>query len=240
MLKVLRKVLILSSWAVVAAPTALRGQTRLDDITPFLMEQESEIALARSSAPHDIGAAAAVWVLERDGYRKVSEGTNGFECFVGRGWSGPIEVGPDGNRRLHPDLFDPELRAPHCFNERAATSVLPLHIARTRALLNGMPAERLNVEMAAMLGSSLRRAEPGAMAYMMSPGQDLGPDFAAWRPHVMVYLPDVSNADWGIPGFTHDYPFVAESGSPWAVAVMPMRRYSDGSWAPENVAGRHH
>ena len=76
------------------------------------------------------------------------------------------------------------------------------------------------------------------MAYMMSPNQDLGSAFGSWRPHVMIYLPDLANEDWGIPGFSHDFPFIAESGTPWSVAVVPMRRCSDGSWAAEAVPGR--
>lgn len=214
-------------------------ETYLDDIAHYLMDVEAEVELARSAAPHGLGEDADVWVLESDGYRQVATGSNGFACFVGRGWSGPVLVGPVGNRRLHPDVFDHDLRAPHCFNPAAAESILPWQLARTEALLDGVAAEALDRTLNARIGRDLALPAPGAMAYMMSPGQDLGPDFGAWRPHVMVYIPDLDNGDWGIPGFTHDFPFVAESGGPWAVAVLPMRRYSDGSWASQEVDGRH-
>ncbi len=224
-----------------ALPPSVAAQgTRLTDVTPYLMERDGEIALARSAAPNHLGDEAAIWVLTPSGYERVAEGSNGFVCFVGRGWSGPILVGPEGNRRLHPDVFDAKVRAPHCLNEKAARSVMPWQRERTRLLLEGVPAERVDATIEGEIGGTLSLPEPGAMAYMMSPGQDLGPDFAAWRPHVMIYLPHLTNADWGIAGFTHDYPFVAESGTPWSVAVVPMRRYSDGSWAPETVTGREH
>jgi hypothetical protein len=211
--------------------------TKLGDLTPFLMPRAEEIVMARSSAPGQLGAQAAVWVLTREGY--AEPGTNGFACFVGRVWSGPIVIGPPTARRLHPDVFDSKLRAPHCFNPKAVQSVLPWQLGRTRLILAGTAAEEVDARLEEeVTAGRLRHAEPGAMAYMMSPHQDLGPAFGPWRPHVMVYLPRLTNADWGITGFTHDYPFVAEAGTPWAVAVMPMRAYSDGSHAAEKVAGR--
>ncbi len=234
-------VAILAAVGLVATSTAASAaaQTTLADVTPFLMDRDAEVALARSAAPNGIGDRATVWVLTPSGYEQVAEGSNGFHCFVGRGWSGPILIGQGENQRVHPDLFDPLLHAPHCFNAMAARSVLPWQIERTRLILAGVPAEEVNERIQADVHAGrIELPEPGAMAYMMSPRQDLGPDFGAWRPHVMVYLPDLSNGDWGITGFTNDYPFVAESGTPWSVAVLPMRRYSDGSWAPETVTGR--
>ena len=229
--------------ACLALAAPLAGQndgTRLTDITPWLMDRTAEIAMARSSAPYGLGDEATVWVLTARGYERAVEGSNGFACFVGRGWSGPILIGPPDGRRLHPDVFDRQLRAPHCFNPAAARSILPWQIARTRARLAGVPAERVDAEMQRQLeAGDLTAPEAGAMAYMMSPRQDLGPDFGPWRPHTMVYLPYLSNPDWGIPGFTHDFPFVAEPGTPWAVAVLPMAVYSDGSRASATVHGRH-
>jgi hypothetical protein len=231
------RLILTATLALVATLPA--QESRLTDVTPYLMPRAEEIAMARSSAPGQLGAAADVWVLTRDGYVQAERGTNGFACFVGRGWSGPIVIGPPNARRLHPDVFDRGLRAPHCFNAIAARSVLPWQIARTRQLLAGTPAEQVDAKVEEEVKAGrLSHPAPGAMAYMMSPHQDLGPAFGPWRPHVMVYIPNLGNADWGIAGFTHDYPFVAEAGTPWSVAVMPMRAYSDGSHATEKVAGR--
>jgi hypothetical protein len=214
-------------------------ETRLGDLAPYLMPRPQEIALARSAAPNELGSAASVWLLTRSGYVEAERGSNGFVCFVGRGWSGPIMVGRSDARRLHPDVFDTRLRAPHCFNSLAARSVLPWQVARTRLLLAGVPAEQVDARIDDdVREGKLSLPEPGAMAYMTSPHQDLGPAFGPWRPHVMIYLPRLSNAEWGITGFSHDYPFVAESGTPWSVAVVPMRAYSDGSHASEKVIGR--
>lgn len=226
---------------LLASPGVLSGQgTTLEDIEPYLMERPYEIELARSAAPFGLGENATVRVLTTSGYEVASEGTNGFDCFVGRGWSGPILVGSGENRRLHPDVFDPDLLAPHCFNPVAAPSLVPWHGERTRLLIEGVPAEEVDERVARKVGAEIPLPEPGAMAYMMSPDQDLGPRISAWRPHVMVYLPHLENADWGIPGFTHDFPFIAEGGTAWSVVVVPMRRFSDGSVAPETPVARAH
>lgn len=196
--------------------------------------------MARSSAPGEIGAAASVWVLTRSGYREAAKGSNGWLCFVGRGWSGPIVIGSPQERSLHPDVFDPKLRAPHCLNPMAVESVWPWQVGRTRLVLAGTPAERVDAELHKDIDAGrLKVPAAGAMAYMTSPHQDLGQRFGHWRPHVMIYLAGLSNEAWGIRGFTHDFPFVAEAGSPWAVAVVPMRQFSDGSYAEERVSGRH-
>jgi hypothetical protein len=221
------------------SPSAVAQDTRLGDVSRYLMPRGEEVSLARSAAPGGIGEHASVWLLTRNGYEEVERGTNGFVCFVGRGWSGPIMVGVAPHRRLHPDVFDPRLRAPHCFNPLAATALMPWHNARTAYLIAGVAAEQVDGRVAEDLAAGrLRAPEPGAMAYMMSAHQDLGPNIGSWRPHVMVYLSHLTNADWGIVGFTHEFPFVAEGGTPWSVAVMPMRTFSDGSRAADAVAGR--
>ena len=162
-----RVVVMIAGVSLAASPLAGQG-TRLDSIQPYLMDRTEEIALARSAAPFDLGRDASVWILTRDGYVEAAHGSNGFACFVGRGWSGPILIGPPDARRLHPDVFDRQLRAPHCFNPQAVRSVLPWHLARTRYLLDGVPAENVDARTRADVEAGrLHLPEPGAMAYMM-------------------------------------------------------------------------
>lgn len=229
-------------WLVAALaagiPAPMMAQEhRLESIEPFLMPRESEVALARSAAPWGLGNDAAVWVLTRDGYVKVADGTNGFSCFVGRGWSGPIMVRTrDGARVLNPDTFDRTVRAPHCFNAVASESILPWHMLLTRSLLDGIPAERVHEAAAiALQEGRLKLPGPQAFAYMTSSKQHLADRFENWRPHIMLYQPFTTNAVWGSKGFNHDFPSVVEAGTAWAVAVIPIGRFADGSaptWQP--------
>lgn len=223
---------------VVAAGTSgVAAQTRLESVEPYLMERQAEIELARSAAPRGIGAEATVFVLTRNGYERAVRGTNGFTCFVGRGWSGILETGPADQRRVNPDVFDRGLRAPHCLNEVATKSVWPLHELRTRLLLEGHTVP----EIVAETGRALRdgRLSPpveGAFAYMMSAGQRLG-NAGAFRPHVMLYLPGATNLEWGADGLSLDYPFVADGGEPFAIVVIPTPAFSDGSRATAPTGG---
>ena len=50
----------------------------------FSLPREDRIRLAESAAPPEISGKATVYLLERNGYVKVREGTNGFSCFVDR------------------------------------------------------------------------------------------------------------------------------------------------------------
>src|SRR5262249_6319006 len=50
----------------------------------FSISREEKIKLAESAAPPEIAGKATIYVLERSGYVKVREGSNGFTCFVDR------------------------------------------------------------------------------------------------------------------------------------------------------------
>ena len=50
----------------------------------FSLSREERIKLAKSAAPPEISDHATVYVLDKTGYAKVQDGTNGFSCFVDR------------------------------------------------------------------------------------------------------------------------------------------------------------
>src|SRR5580704_6230733 len=79
----------------------------------LIADENAEIALARSAAPASISQAAEVMVLRRTGYETAVKGSNGFLCFVERGWA----AGTDA-----PDFWNPKVRSPNCFNAAAARS----------------------------------------------------------------------------------------------------------------------
>ena len=51
---------------------------------PELIEREKEIEMALSAAPAHLRNKAEVYVLQRGGYVKAREGSNGFTCLVER------------------------------------------------------------------------------------------------------------------------------------------------------------
>src|SRR3984885_15000666 len=94
----------------------------------LIPDEKAETALARSAAPASISDAAEVMVLRRDGYATAAKGSNGFVCIVERSWA---NVTDDAQ------FWNPKVRAPHCFNPPAATTVLPLYLMKSKLVLAG-------------------------------------------------------------------------------------------------------
>ena len=191
----------------------------------YLMERNSEIALARSAAPDSISADAGVLVLNRDGYETVARATNGFVCLVQRSWMAGIE---------DPDFWNPKLRAPICLNAPSVRSFLPLIIRRTELVLAGRSKSQIfEATGAAIKRKELPTPEPGAMCYMMSKQGYLSDRGGHWRPHLMFFTPYIEPAAWGAnlkgsPVLAFD-----DSIEHMTVFLVPVGRWSDGTAAPE-------
>ena len=71
-----------------AATTPPAQYPTMAPIDAYLMDRTQEIALAKSAAPTSISKHATILVLTRTGYETAVTGTNGFVCWVGRGWVG--------------------------------------------------------------------------------------------------------------------------------------------------------
>ena len=81
----------------------------------FSLPREERIKLAKSAAPPEISEHATLYVLDRSGYARVQEGTNGFSCFVDRQtrsiWSQPALTRKAVPARFRPG-FTPRSNAP--------------------------------------------------------------------------------------------------------------------------------
>ena len=107
---------VIHAFVLVAALMATRpagaqgSKERYPTMAPveqYLMDRETEIALARSAAPDAISHDASVIVLTRHGYETAVEGKNGWVCWVGRGWMAMFD---------HPEFWNPKVRAAECIN----------------------------------------------------------------------------------------------------------------------------
>ena len=134
----------------------------------LIVDEKSEIALARSAAPASISDGAEVMVLGRKGYTAAIKGRNGFLCMVERSWGAATD---------NPDFWNPKVRAPHCFNPPAARTFVPIYLMKTKLVLAGKSkTEILKATTSALDRKELPPLEPGAMAYMMSKQQYDLPD----------------------------------------------------------------
>jgi hypothetical protein len=159
-------------------------------VEQYRMENASEeIALARSAAPALVSADAGILTLGDHGYETAVKAKNGFVCLVQRSWANAFE---------DPEFWNPKLRAPLCFNDIAARTVLAAYLERTEWVLGGVSKvdmiKRTNAELAA---NRIATPEPGAMSYMMSKQGYLGDLAGHWHPHLMFFFAHVDGADWG-------------------------------------------
>ena len=189
-------------------------------------DAKTEIALARTAAVPSISDGAEVMVLGKQGYSTAAKGSNGFVCMVERGWG----AGSDD-----PNFWNPNIRAPICFNAAAARSFLPIYLMKTKLLLAGKSkAETLQATTVALDKKELPALEPGAMCYMTSKQQYLDDgEPHDWHPHLMFFVAGDAAKSWGA-----DLP-----GSPVMAAKDPEERatifmvwvhdWSDGTPGPD-------
>ena len=220
---------ILFVWLRCAAAQAAKGPYPvMAPVDQYLIpEEKAEIAMARSAAPASISDAAEVMALRRDGYATAVKGSNGFICIVERSWA---------NATDDPEFWNPNIRAPHCFNAAAASTFLPIFLKKTKLVL----ARKSQAQVLAAVTSALDRKElpalaPGAMAYMMAKQQYLNDNGKSWHPHVMFFVSGDAVKSWG----------ANLAGSPVIAAKDPEQRvttfmvlvgtWPDGTPAPSTM-----
>jgi hypothetical protein len=173
------------------------------------LPRSREIALARSAAPPSVSKTARVYVLTDSGYVVAEPGTGDAACMVNRSW---------------PDSLEPE-----CFDAEAAATVMPMEMRRTLLLHRGTAPAEVERDIADGLAAG-RYRPPARLAvlYMMSAAQRLigddGKPAGAWRPHLMIFYPYLTNAAVGHQGSPDlSAGLVVDSGRPTAnlMVVVP-------------------
>ena len=209
-----------------AQPQALKSYPEMSPIAQYrIADRDEEIALARSAAPPSISGNAEVLVLGSRGYETAVKGNNGFVCFVERSWA----AGFDDRQ-----FWNPQLRAPNCFNPPAARTQLPRYLKRTEWVLAGATRQQLiDRTRAAVANHEFEAPEAGAFSFMLSKKGYVSDEASGpWLPHMMFFLPHGVAADWaankeGSPVIGRD-----NSDIETTVLFVPVRSWSDGSPAP--------
>jgi hypothetical protein len=189
----------------------------------YLMDRNSEIALAQSAAPASISRDAEVLVLSRHGYETAIKGKNGFVCVVQRSWT----AGNDD-----PDFWNPKLRAPICFNAPAAHSFLPRTIKKTELILAGRSkTEMFDAIKVAIDNKELPAMEAGSMCYMMSKQGYLSDRDGHWHPHLMFFTPLTEPSAWGANLSASPILAFKDTLEQLTVFLVPVGAWSDGTAA---------
>ena len=176
-----------------------------------LLPRDYEIALARSAAPPSISARARVLAFTDSGFVVADSGSNGVTCVVDRSWPQSLE--------------------PHCYDAEGTASILPQSLRRTELAHRGEREEEIDRDVAAGLATGrFRIPRRPALTYMMSAAQvlydDNGRRVGAWRPHLMVYYPYLTNAELGLASRPDmQIGMVSEEGTPRASLVVVMAAF---------------
>ncbi len=173
---------------------------------PPLLPREREIALALSAGPGNIRKDATVYVLERGGFVVAREGTNGFTCLVNR----------DRPDTLEPICFDPE----------GTRAILPRSLDAARWQEQGLSEAEVRAKVAeGFLTGKYRAPRQAGVAYMLSSENRVfnGEKVIAYFPHVMIYAPNLTNAEIGANMKNPRMPWVLEEGSPHAYIIVVVR-----------------
>jgi len=204
-------------------------------VEQYLMDRDAEIALARSAAPDAISRDASVIVLTRHGYETAVQGTNGWVCWVGRGWMAMFD---------HPEFWNPKVRAADCLNPPAARSVLPYAYKRTELILAGRSKpEVIAAIKAAIDKKELPALEQGTISYMMSKASYLTDSGGHNMPHLMFFQTD---AAWGAnltnsPIIAVNYWYISADQYPQLKTFPPLSVFLIGAdkWSDGTPAERH-
>jgi len=238
---------ILSAFALAAAvgaPNAAPAQdgkqpySTMAPVEQYLMDRDAEIALARSAAPEAISRDASVMVLTRHGYETAVQGTNGWVCWVGRGWMAMFD---------HPEFWNPKVRAADCVNPPAARSVLPYAYKRTELLLAGhSKLEVIAAMKEAIEKRELPALEQGTVSYMMSKGSYLTDSGDHNAPHLMFFQTDKNDGRWGAnlansPVLAVNYWYISADLYPQLKSFPAMSVFLIlvGQWSDGTPADKH-
>ena len=174
----------------------------------FSLPREERIMLATSAAPPEISGKATVYLLERTGYVKVREGSNGFTCIVER--ETPLT--------MEPECYDAE--------GSATTLLIRFYTEEQRAKGTSEAEIKAGIEQGYKSGKFKAPRKFGIVYMMSQHNHVLRPDtnqIIHFAPHLMFYAPYVSEEDIGSPPSSRDMPFVVHPGQPDALVIVVPR-----------------
>jgi hypothetical protein len=173
----------------------------------FSMSQQEKIALAESAAPSEVSGKSTVYSLEKTGYVKVRDGSNGFTCFVVR--------------------TTPWSSEPTCFDAQGAQTIVQVRLFVEQERVKGKNEDEIESEVREGYKSGrFKVPSKTGIVYMLSSQTyiPIGNEIVHARPHVMFYAPYATSDLIGSPPEAAKYPRVINPGEPDAyILVMPMQ-----------------
>ena len=182
----------------------------------IVLDDDREIALARSAAPPAVSADATVLVYRPGvGYEVGTRGSNGVTCLVDRSRVDSLE--------------------PHCYDAEGGETILRVRLREAELRERGLDEDAIRAEVdRAIRSGELRLPSRPAMTYMMSAGQvlvsDDGRNVGTWKPHLMIYVPYITADQLGLSGDPSTRAaMVVDGGSALANILIVVEGFVDPS-----------
>ncbi len=200
--------LLLSCAVPVSAQSAAAGRPG----PRIMLPRAREVALARSAAPADVSRDATVMILTERGFEVAEKGKTGVTCVVSRS--------------------QPQSLEPICYDAEGSATVLPIELRRTELLRAGKSAEEVELEIGrGLVSGKYRLPRRPAMSYMMSSGQvlysDEGKLVGKFQPHLMIYYPNLTQADLGLGTPSLQAAIVVDEGQPLSNIMVVVKDFVD-------------
>jgi hypothetical protein len=162
-----------------------------------------------SGAPLEISSNATVYVLERSGYVKVRDGSNGFTCIV---------------ERETPLTMEPE-----CYDAEGSATTLQTRLYAEEQRAKGTSEDKIaaDIEAGYRSGKFLAPRKPGLVYMMSEQNHVLNPatnQIIHFGPHLMFYAPYATDKDIGSPPSEKGMPFLVHAGRPDALIIVVPRQ----------------
>lgn len=212
--------------AVVFASAGANAADEGDGV--FWNDPEREAAVAASAGPDHVSQNATIWVLgkERQEFVVFREGSNGYNCFVGRKWGSPF-----GSRAFTSDV----VKTPNCFDAYASKTHFQEQRLRHKLGLEGKTSDEIYAAVLKAYGDGdIPTPVNTSFGYMTSEAQCLSPVLlersgsCQGQPHIMVYAPNNTNDKFGGGSPGSPNPFVLESpGTFMAVTIIPIPAFTE-------------
>lgn len=196
-----------------AAPASSQGVDGGKAGPRQVLPSQVELDLARSAAPPSVSDDASVLLWDGESFEVGKEGSNGVTCYVARSWPDSLE--------------------PHCFDEEGARTILPMHLRRLELQHEGQPEEEIDRVIADGLRTGeFRLPSRPVMSYMMSAAQDLisdtGQRAGAWRPHLMIYYPYLTQEALGLGVVpSTEAALVVDPGTPFSNIMVVVEQFAE-------------
>jgi hypothetical protein len=197
--------ILLGSLALLGAGFIIRAQTAAPKPAyDFSSPREDRIKLAESAAPPEVSGKATVYVLERSGYEKVREGTNGFTCFV--------------------DRQTPLNSEPTCFDAEGSATTFPTRLFAEEQRTKGQTEEQISAAInEGYKAGKFKAPRKSGIVYMMSDSAYIlvpGNKLVHVPPHLMFYAPYATDKDLGSPPSAANMPRLIRAGQPDAYIIV--------------------